>query len=320
MPVKSLKGFELAFDTDMSVMVFNGMPQAVYPVPRPRGKDIYVSSVVGHAGSNGRSPRQAVATIAAGVALCTANVGDRVIVMEGHTETVSAATALGIAGIDIVGLGRGRRRPTITFDTITSAGYTIAVDNVAFFNIIFVANFLSIVAPITLSTAKGFRAVACKFKDTSSILNFLNCVKSTGAANTVDDLHLENCAWNGLGTTSVVSFLTTANDIDGLRLLANHVKLARTATAAVLATVSAGVLTDLIARDNIAISQQVADTGGGFINVGGTTSTGIVKDNVLGDLSTTDLFMTTTVGLTFADNKKTGVISASAYLLPAADS
>lgn len=71
---------------------------------------------------------------------------------------------------------------------------------------------------------------------------------------------------------------------------------------------------------NTAISEQVADTGGGFINVGGTTSTGVVNNNYLADLSTTDLFMTTSVGVRFFNNYKTGVLGASGYLLPAADS
>lgn len=321
MTYKSILGSLFGIDTELGPMFnLNPVTSLFGSLPRGYGRDFYVDSVTGHSGSSGKSPTQALTTIALAYAKCRANKGDRVIVLEGHSETISASTAFATAGVTVIGLGLGRTRPLITFDTANTATLAIGADNNRFFNLRFAANFLSIAAAFTLSTAKGFRLQGCKFTDTSSVLNFLNIVKSTGAANTVDAMHIEDCSWTGLGTTSVNSFLLTANDIDGLVLKGNRVKLARTATAAILGTVTAGALTDLIAEDNVGISQQVADTGGAFINVGGTTSTGIVRNNVVGDLSTTDLFMTATVGLTFAGNSKTGVISASAYPLPALDS
>src|ERR1043165_7711399 len=50
-------------------------------------------------------------TIAAVVSL--AAVGDNIFILEGHTETISSNTALSIskAGLKIVGLGLGARRP-----------------------------------------------------------------------------------------------------------------------------------------------------------------------------------------------------------------
>lgn len=259
---------------------------------------------------------------AASSANCIANRGDVILIKPGHAETISSATAmaLSIAGVAIVGLGVGSARPKFTLDTANTATIAVSADNISIQNCQFVANFLSIAACFTLTTAKNFTVEACKFSETSNVLNFLNIIKSTGAANTIDGLMANDNNWSGLGTTSVNSFILSANDIDSASWQRNVIRLNRTATAAVFATITAGVLTNLIATDNVAISQQVADTGGGFINVGGTTSTGIVARNYLGDLSTTDLFMTTSVGVTFVDNKKTGVISASGYLLPAADS
>lgn len=259
-------------------------------------------------------------TLASVVSLASA--GDNIILLEGHTESITSSTALtlSVAGLKIVGLGYGNRRPTITISTANTATINVTAASILFFNVIVVANFLSIAAAFTLTTAKGFQLVNCSFRETSGVLNFLNIVKSTGAANTVDNLTCTDNEWNGLGTTSVNSFILTANDIDGCTLLRNVVTLARTATAAILMTVTAGILTNLKALNNHVISKQTADTGGAFINVGGTTSSGIVGYNTLGDLSTTDLFMTTNVGVTFQQNYKTGVITASGYLLPAADS
>jgi hypothetical protein len=52
--------------------------------------------------------------------------------------------------------------------------------------------------------------------DTSSVLNFLNIVKSTGAANTVDGLTFNDNVVVNLGVTSNNTTILTANDIDRL--------------------------------------------------------------------------------------------------------
>lgn len=272
-------------------------------------------------GSFGGTFNKPFATIAYASTQCVANRGDVILVKPGHAETITAAGGIAIAkaGVAIIGLGYGSMRPKITWGTANTATLTVSADNVSFTNFQFVANFLSIATAFSLSTAKNFTLQNCTFTDTSSVLNFLSWVTTTGVANTADGLTILDCIVNGLGTTSVTSFITTANDIDSAVWQRNNVKLARTATAAVFCTVTAGVLTNLIVTDNVAISQQTADTGGGFINVGGTTSTGVMARNLLGDLSTTDLIITTTVGLTYDANKKTGVITASGYLLPATD-
>lgn len=322
MTYKSLLGSLYGIDTELGPM-FNLQPVASFfgALPRGYGRDFYVDSVTGHTNSSGKSPAQALPTIALAYAKCRANKGDRVIVLEGHAETISASTAFATAGVTIIGLGLGRNRPTITLDTANTATLAIGADNNRFFNLRFIANFLSIAACFTLSTAKGFRAQNCSFTETSNVLNFLNIIKSTGAANTVDGLHVEDCNWNGLGTTSVNSFILSANDIDGARLFRNHIKLARTATAAILLTVSAGVLTDFLADGNVGISQQTADTGGGLVSVGGTTSTGILRNSILANLTTaTDIIITLTVGIYSENNVKTGVLAAQGFKVPVIDS
>ena len=51
------------------------------------------------------------------------------------------------------------------------------------------ANFLTIAAAFTLSTAKNFALQNCEFRDMGAALNFAQAVKSTGAANTVALYH-----------------------------------------------------------------------------------------------------------------------------------
>lgn len=254
---------------------------------------------------------------------CVANRGDIIVVKPGHSEAITTATAmtLAIAGVAIIGLGNGSMRPLFTISTANTATINVTADNISFTNCQFVGNFLSIAACFVLTTAKNFTLQSCTFKDTSSVLNFLNIVKSTGAANTVDGLTVLDCSWNGLGTTSVNSFILSANDVDACNLQRNNIKLARTATAAILMTMTAGALTNMQCVDNVVISQQTAETGGGMISVAGTACTGVIKNNCQGTLTTsTDIIVTTTVGFEFFNNLKTGVITASGFVLPAIDS
>jgi hypothetical protein len=262
-------------------------------------------------------------TLAGALAQCVAGRGDVIFVKPGHAETVSSSTALtmSVAGVAVVGLGTGTSRPKWTIDTANTATINVSAADVSFQNVQIVGNFLSIAAAFTLSTAKNFTLQDVEIRDTSSVLNFLNAIKSTGAANTVDGLTVINCYWKGLGTTSVNSFILTANDIDSAVIKNNTVKLARTATAAALMTVTAGVLTNLDCGYNKTYTKQTASTGGAFINVGGTTSNGFVYNNFQQTLDTTgDLLFTTSVGLAAFDNKITGAVGASGFLIPTADS
>lgn len=246
-----------------------------------------------------------------------------IFVMQGSTITISSATSLllNVANVAIVGLGTGNQRPVFNYTTANTAAIVVSAANVSITNCRFTANFLSIARAITLTTAVNFGLYNNSFVDSSSVLNFLTCVTSTGAANTVDRLTALGNTWNGLGTTSVNSFILTANDIDSATITQNYVKLARTADASILLVVTAGVLTNLVCTYNTVISQQTATTAGSLINVGGTTSTGVVANNYAQTLTTTaDKLFTTTVGLSAFANLVTGVIGASGFLIPAADS
>lgn len=285
------------------------------------GPALFVDTVNGVDAGPGISPNAPYATLTYAISQAVAN--QFIFVLPGSAIAVSSATALAVAtaGLQIIALGNGNARPTITLNTANTATIAVSAANVSFQNFIIVANFLSIAAAFTLTTAKGFTLINNSFRETSSVLNFLNIVKSTGAANTIDSLYVVNNQWNGLGTTSVNSFILTANDIDNATISNNEITLARTATAAILMTVTAGVLTNLTCIGNNCISQQTADTGGALINVGGTTSTGMVAWNTVNDLTTaTDIIVTTTTGVRFFNNYKTGVLGASGFLLPAADS
>jgi hypothetical protein len=263
------------------------------------------------------------ATLAYAVSQCVANRGDVIFIKPGHAESVTSATALplNIAGVAIVGLGVGTSRPKFTVSTANTATIAVSADNVSIQNCQFFANFLSIAACFTLSTAKEFTVQNCLFQDTSSILNFLNIVKSTGAANTVDGLTFTDNQVINLGVTSNNTTILTANDVDRLTLQRCTMKWAVQNNTAIGIIVTAGVLTNLMCTDNYGYRPNTTTAGGSLINVGGTTSTGWVCNNYVQTLTTTtDLLFTTTVGLGAFENRVSGVVGATGFVIPAQDS
>ena len=97
-------------------VVVRGVP---IEIPHP-GKVFWVnnSSVLaegGIAGSDGNDGtyQRPFGTIDYAVGRCTANRGDVIYVMPGHSETIGAAAAVDfdVAGITVIGLGRGALQP-----------------------------------------------------------------------------------------------------------------------------------------------------------------------------------------------------------------
>lgn len=253
---------------------------------------------------------------------CVANRGDIIVIKPGHAETVSSAGAIScsIAGVAIVGLGVGSNRPKFTLDTANTATIAVSADNVSFSNCQFIANFLSIATCFAVSTAKNFTVQNCTFADTSSVLNFLNCIKSTGAANTADGLTATDCVWSGTGTTSVNSFALVADANINVQLLRNRITLERIADAPILLTVTTGASTNIEIGDNIVISKQTATTDGTLAKLG-ASSTGSVYRNYSGTLVTAaDKLFTTTVGVYPYENRVSGVVGATGFVIPAVDS
>lgn len=276
-------------------------------------------------GSNGNkgSFQSPFSTVAFALTQTTAARGDIIMVKPGHAETISDATsfAMSTSGVAIVGLGTGALRPTFTFSTANTATIPVSADNCAVKNCIFTANFLSIAAAFTVASAKNFAIEDCYFVDTSSILNFLNIVKTTGAANTADGLTFSTNVVDNLGVTANNTAVLTANTIDRLTFKGNNLKWAvqNDVAAGVIAT--AGILTNADIGNNKAYRPNTTTAGGSLVNVGGTTSSGWLYNNYVQTLTTTtDLICTANVGFGFFENKVTGVKGASGFLIPATDS
>lgn len=85
----------------------------------------------------GLHPDRPFSTIDFAVGQCTANQGDAIFVLPGHSETLTAAAGLDadVADISIIGLGNGSNRPTIAMSTATTVDIDIDAANILFENL-----------------------------------------------------------------------------------------------------------------------------------------------------------------------------------------
>lgn len=97
----------------------------------------------------GLAPEKPFATVDYAIGRCTANSGDIIYVMEGHAETFVATNGfdVDVAGVTIIGLGRGAARPTFLLDD-TDAQVNIGAASAWIENVRFVAGISAVVAGV----------------------------------------------------------------------------------------------------------------------------------------------------------------------------
>ncbi len=166
----------------------------------------------------GQNPDAPFATIDFAVGQCAANNGDRIYVMPGHAEAVIAAAGLDfdVAVIEVIGLGNGTSRPTITLDTATSATVEIGAVDVTLKNMRFVSdiNDLAILLDVNFGTC---RIENCDFLSSSA----KECFCFIDIATTKDDIVISGCRFfqptDPEGTTNAAStgciFLVDSQDV-----------------------------------------------------------------------------------------------------------
>lgn len=254
-------------------------------------------------------------------AINAANVGDTIMIKAGHAETISSATALNFdkAGISMVGLGQGSRRPTFTLDTAATAKIPVSALGMSITNCLFVANFADIATCFLLTTAPDFDCSGCEFRDTTSALNFLALVTTTVAV-VADGLSFCSNKVILKGTTAATTPIKILGTHDRLTIndnLFNEAVLDN--TSAVLAH-GALVVTNLeMARNRVRRPQTDTATGALLITTSSTTNHGIVCDNRC-QTSDPSGALLVTAGSIYGmfENYHIGDADASAIILPAA--
>lgn len=84
-----------------------------------------------------------------------ANRGDVILLAPGHTETVTGVAGINvdIAGVAIIGLGRGSLRPTVNFTTAVGASFKVTAANVLVQNVLFTGGIDALTNPVHVDAA-----------------------------------------------------------------------------------------------------------------------------------------------------------------------
>lgn len=157
----------------------------------------------------GQSPDAPFLTLDYAVGQTTASNGDRIFVMPGHVETVSAAAGLALdkAAITIEFLGEGNARGSINFGTAGTADMDVDAADVTLINPRFVAAVDALAGPIDVNAAR-FKMVNATWQDGTTI-NTTDCLVADANA---DDMTIDGFEFidGDAGGTQKQSFIQVA--------------------------------------------------------------------------------------------------------------
>lgn len=282
------------------------------------GNVFWVDSGAGSNGNKGTYDRP-FATIDYAIGRCTASNGDIIFVKPGHTETVSAAAGIAcdVAGIAIVGLGSGTLRPTITLDTAATATVTISAANVTLHNLKFVAAFADITRIINLTAAEATIDM-CEFVESAANLNWVDVIDASSTTDgNANGLTVTRCRAFGVDA-ACDSFIELNADVDRLRVEDNFVVHDHANATAFIEQATGKDITNASIQRNSYHSLKAS--GDILIDNDTTANSGVAAWNNASHATTTAEVLLDADGLGYIQNYATGVITASGYLLPAADS
>ena len=227
-----------------------------------KGKVFYVCNsttaaprgVVGSDSSDGLTPEHPLATIDAAINKCTASRGDKIIVMPGHAESVTATSiVMDTAGVSIIGQGEGALKPTLNFGATTS-NIAVSAANCSMEGLLLVSTIDSVVAGITVSAA------GCRFdlesKDTSSLIEFVSVIVTTAAAN---NLKVKLRHRGDVGGNAMVRCIDVVG-ADDAEIDIDFYGIASTAAVSLRTTASTNVrVTGTFYNESAALTKNVTD-------------------------------------------------------------
>jgi hypothetical protein len=268
--------------------------------------------------SHGSDPRKPFASLDYALSKCTANNDDAVVILAGHTETVTGAggITLDVAGVSIIGLGRYDSRPTYLMDGSTITGLVTAA-NVSIENCIFVSGHSDVAVAFHV-TGKGFRMEGCHFRENTTDENFVCCVSSGTADNDADGLEIINNVMD-FGTDDGVLYpINLVKHTRDTKIIGNHILGdADTTGYALIYSVNSEDHFNIEIAYNLIHNLHNANAVVG-ISAGSTGSTGWMHHNLVYALDTNGgtPFVSAATGIAMWDNKYVHAANVSAYQMP----
>ena len=307
--------------TELFVRKTSGGVYVVNPESQTTGNIYFVdsgSSTGGTSAGYGSNPDAPFTTIDSAINQTTANNGDIIYVMAGHSETLTGASAItcDVAGVTIIGLGRGTDRPTLLLDAGASVSIAISAANVRWENVVFSAGHADITVAIDVS-ATNAEFDRCEWKQNTTNENFLACIRTSASANACDGLSVTNCVVTDVDT-SCVNFITVREDTDLLVMNDNFIELGVNDSNAIIGVASGKDLTSCrILRNYI---YRLNTAGDLLVDSDTTANSGVIAHNRIGHADTASEVLIDCDGVRQFDNLGTATNTASGYVLPAIDS
>lgn len=248
-------------------------------------------------GTNSITP---FATLDFAVGACTANNGDLIYIMPGHTETLGSAGALDldVAGITIVGLGNGQSRPKFTLAVATTADIDVDAANITIQNIIIdMTGVNAIISGLDVNAA-DFCMIDCEIIFATALVSVASALTTDGNA---DRMIIERCTFRGLDAGAVGTIAVDLYAAGGTTL--ENILIADCYFVGAFGTGDAiyvnGTHSGLVIRDNIVIT---LGSGNSAIRVG-VSGTGQIIRNLLLGTSLSALFdVSSFTGYSFVEN------------------
>ena len=177
---------------------------------------------VDDSGSNGNSGADALhpfADIDYAVGQCTANKGDIIFCMPGHTETITGAAAidLDVAGISLIGLGTGADMSQVKFNH-GDAGFVIGAASVTIENMNFQSTITDVLIGVSVEAAMtNFAIRNCRFDvETADTDEFTNAIEIAAGSNggVIEDCFIDMTLG---GADSGIAIMGASSNISVLR-------------------------------------------------------------------------------------------------------
>lgn len=282
------------------------------------GNTFYVDSTHPNAANSaggGRSPDAPLATIDYAIGLCTADQGDRIVVMPAHAEsktTTGDLFTLDVAGVEIVGVRSGALRPILTLGHAGTT-CTISAANCAIRGLKVISDVADCAVGFTASaTADGLVVEDCWFTS-GTLTKELKVAISVAAACT--DVKIRRCRFETITTDETGSethAILLAGAADSVEITDNFF-FGNYGTAAIDGATAASVRV-LIARN---IVHNIDSTNGLAISLHASTS-GVVSDNRLLGLKTNTVPLAC-AGCSAFENYASAAANESGIIKPAVE-
>lgn len=264
----------------------------------PAGRAFYVHSSGGRATDPTNVRNRTYTNLNDALRQCTANSGDTVFVLPGHTENVGASAMGSLqAGTSIIGLGNGNARPQFTWN-LAGSSWAVAVNNVLLKNLILLmepgTGTVTVTAPMTI-TGTGFGMVNCRVR-TSTDANNKATVPILFSDGATDAYLINNRI---IGATAGES--TTLVDIAGadrLVMKGNLFKGASSNTGVGVVRFKATAAVDMWLEGNVYINKKAASTCA-VTGVASTSGVSINEHFAYLDTSSLTPWLTSTGLMTF---------------------